>query len=67
LGCCRGELKEGDNEFIFADNPNQDLVPQHVTIKTSNLMARGRALRAEGKIEKKKSFTIREAEMVRST
>jgi hypothetical protein len=57
-------LKEGDNEFIIlADNPNQDgfsAACYHKDLEP--FMARGRALRAEGKIEKE-VFAIREAEM----
>ena len=57
-------LKEGDNEFIvLADNPKQDgfnAACYHKDLEP--FMARGRALRAEGKTEKE-VFDIREAEM----
>lgn len=57
-------LKEGDNEFIvLADNPKQDgfnAASYHKDLEP--FMARGRALRAEGKDEKE-IFEIREAEM----
>jgi hypothetical protein len=57
-------LKEGDNEFIIlADNPNQagfSAACYHEDLEP--FMARGRALRAEGKTEQE-VFTIREAEM----
>jgi hypothetical protein len=49
-------VKEGDNEFIFADNPNQDLVPQHVTIKPRTFMARGKSLKGRRKDRKKEVF-----------
>lgn len=57
-------LKEGDNEFIIlADNPNQagfSAACYHKDLEP--FMARGRALRAEGKTEPE-VFAIREAEM----
>jgi hypothetical protein len=57
-------LKEGDNEFIIlADNPNQagfSAACYHKDLEP--FMARGRALRAEGKTEQE-VFAIREAEM----
>ncbi len=57
-------LREGNNEFIvIADNPNQDgfnAACYHKDLEP--FMARGRALRAEGK-KGKEIFTIREAEM----
>jgi hypothetical protein len=57
-------LKEGDNEFIvLADNPNQDgfnAACYHKDLEP--FMARGRALRAEGKTGQE-IFAIREAEM----
>ncbi|MGB5499252.1 MAG: hypothetical protein WBM77_10020 [Maribacter sp.] len=57
-------LREGDNEFIvLADNPNQDgfnAACYHKDLEP--FMARGRALRAEGKTAKE-IFAIREAEM----
>ena len=57
-------LKEGDNEFvILADNPNQDgfsAACYHKDLEP--FMARGRALRAQGKTEQE-VFAIREAEM----
>ena len=57
-------LREGDNEFIvLADNPNSDgfnAACYHKDLEP--FMARGRALRAEGKTEKE-IFAIREAEM----
>lgn len=57
-------LREGDNEFIvLADNPNRDgfnAACYHKDLEP--FMARGRALRAEGKTSKE-IFAIREAEM----
>ena len=57
-------LKEGDNQFIvLADNPKQDgfsAACYHKDLEP--FMARGRALRAEGKSEKE-VLDIREAEM----
>lgn len=57
-------LREGDNQFIvLADNPNQDgfnAACYHKDLEP--FMARGRALRAEGKTEQE-IFAIREAEM----
>tara|TARA_R110002167_G_scaffold132370_5_gene316619 strand:- start:3211 stop:3894 length:684 start_codon:yes stop_codon:yes gene_type:complete len=57
-------LKEGDNEFIcLADNPKQNgfnAACYHKSLEP--FMARGRALRAEGKTEKE-IFDIREAEI----
>ena len=57
-------LKEGDNEFIvLADNPNQDgfsAACYHKDLEP--FMARGRALKAEGKATQE-IFAIREAEM----
>jgi len=57
-------LKEGDNEFIvLADNPNKDgfsAACYHKDLEP--FMARGRALRAEGKTGQE-IFAIREAEM----
>jgi hypothetical protein len=57
-------LREGDNEFIvLVDNPNQDgfnAACYHKDLEP--FMARGRALRAEGKTGQE-IFTIREAEM----
>jgi len=57
-------LREGDNEFIvLVDNPNQDgfnAACYHKDLEP--FMARGRALRAEGKTGKE-IFAIREAEM----
>jgi hypothetical protein len=57
-------LREGDNEFIvLADNPNKDgfnAACYHKDLEP--FMARGRALRAEGKTGKE-VFAIREAEM----
>ena len=57
-------LREGDNEFIvLADNPNQDgfnAACYHKGLEP--FMARGRALREEGKTGQE-IFTIREAEM----
>ena len=57
-------LREGDNQFIvLADNPKQDgfnAACYHKDLEP--FMARGRALRAEGKNEKE-IFDIREAEM----
>ncbi|MEH6535319.1 MAG: hypothetical protein V7719_02925 [Psychroserpens sp.] len=57
-------LREGDNEFIvLADNPNQDgfnAACYHKDLEP--FMARGRALRAEGKTGQE-IFAIREAEM----
>jgi len=57
-------LKEGDNEFIvLADNPKKDgfsAACYHKDLEP--FMARGRALRAEGKTGKE-IFDIREAEM----
>lgn len=57
-------LKEGDNEFIvLADNPNQDgfnAACYHKDLEP--FMARGRALRAEGKT-RQEIFAMREAEM----
>ncbi|MGM5470286.1 hypothetical protein ACS386_08410 [Flavobacteriaceae bacterium LMO-SS05] len=57
-------LKEGDNEFIcLADNPKQDGFSATCYQKDLEpFMARGRALRAEGKTEKE-IFDIREAEV----
>lgn len=56
-------LREGDNEFIvLADNPNRDgfnAACYHKDLEP--FMARGRALRAEGKTAKE-IFEIREAE-----
>ena len=57
-------LREGDNEFIvLADNPNQDgfsAACYHKDLEP--FMARGRALRAEGK-SGKEIYDTREAEM----
>ncbi len=57
-------FKEGDNEFIvLVDNPNQDgfnAACYHKDLEP--FMARGRALRAEGK-RGQEVFDIREAEM----
>ena len=57
-------LKEGDNEFIvLADNPSKDgfsAACYHKDLEP--FMARGRALRAEGKTGQE-IFAIREAEM----
>ena len=57
-------LREGDNEFIvLVDNPNRDgfnAACYHKDLEP--FMARGRALRAEGKTGKE-IFAIREAEM----
>lgn len=57
-------LREGDNEFIvLVDNPNRDgfnAACYHKDLEP--FMARGRALRAEGKTAKE-IFAIREAEM----
>jgi hypothetical protein len=57
-------LREGDNQFIvLADNPKQDgfsAACYHKDLEP--FMARGRALRAEGKTEKE-VLDIREAEM----
>jgi len=57
-------MREGDNEFIvLADNPNQDgfnAACYHKDLEP--FMARGRALRAEGKTGQE-IFAIREAEM----
>jgi hypothetical protein len=57
-------LREGDNEFIvLADNPNQDgfnAACYHKDLEP--FMARGRALRAEGKTGQE-IFTLREAEI----
>ncbi|MCK5442901.1 MAG: hypothetical protein KAJ23_13510 [Maribacter sp.] len=57
-------LREGDNEFIvLVDNPNQDgfkAACYHKDLEP--FMARGRALRAEGKTGQE-TFAIREAEM----
>lgn len=57
-------LKEGDNKFIvLADNPNQDgfnAACYHKDLEP--FMARGRALRAEGKT-RQEIFAIREAEV----
>ncbi|TXE16893.1 hypothetical protein ES692_11095 [Psychroserpens burtonensis] len=57
-------LREGDNEFIvLADNPNQDgfnAACYHKDLEP--FMARGRALRAEGKTGQE-IFAMREAEM----
>ncbi len=57
-------LKEGSNEFIvLADNPNKDgfnAACYHKSLEP--FMARGRALRAEGKTGQE-IFAIREAEM----
>lgn len=57
-------LREGDNEFIvLADNPNQDgfnAACYHKDLEP--FMARGRALKAEGKTGQE-IFDIREAEM----
>ncbi len=57
-------LREGDNEFIvLADNPNKDgfnAACYHKDLEP--FMARGRALRAEGKTGQE-IFAIREAEM----
>lgn len=57
-------LREGDNEFIvLADNPKQNgfnAACYHKDLEP--FMARGRALRAEGKTEQE-IFAIREAEM----
>ncbi|MDO5978800.1 hypothetical protein [Flavivirga spongiicola] len=57
-------MREGDNEFIvLADNPNQDgfnAACYHKDLEP--FMARGRALRAEGKTGQE-VFAIREAEM----
>jgi hypothetical protein len=57
-------LREGDNQFIvLADNPNQDgfsAACYHKDLEP--FMARGRALRTEGKTEQE-VFAIREAEM----
>lgn len=57
-------LREGDNEFIvLADNPNKDgfnAACYHKDLEP--FMARGRALRAEGKTGKE-VFDIREAEV----
>ncbi len=57
-------LREGDNEFIvLVDNPNQDgfnAACYHKDLEP--FMARGRALRAEGKTGQE-IFAIREAEM----
>ncbi|WP_299214188.1 hypothetical protein [uncultured Aquimarina sp.] len=57
-------LREGDNEFIvLADNPNKDgfsAACYHKDLEP--FMARGRALRAEGKTGEE-IFAIREAEM----
>ncbi|WP_028872026.1 hypothetical protein [Psychroserpens burtonensis] len=57
-------LREGDNEFIvLADNPNQDgfnAACYHKDLEP--FMARGRALRAEGKTGQE-IFDMREAEM----
>jgi len=57
-------LREGDNEFIvLADNPKQDgfnAACYHKDLEP--FMARGRALREEGKTEKE-IFAIRETEM----
>ena len=57
-------LREGDNEFIvLADNPNQDgfnAACYHKDLEP--FMARGRALKAEGK-NGQEIFAIREAEM----
>ncbi len=57
-------LREGDNEFIvLADNPNQDGFNAACYHKDLDpFMARGRALRAEGKTGQE-VFAIREAEM----
>ena len=57
-------LKEGDNEFIvLADNPNKDGFNAACYHKDLDpFMARGRALKAEGKTTKE-IFAIREAEM----
>ncbi|TXD50444.1 MULTISPECIES: hypothetical protein [unclassified Polaribacter] len=57
-------LKEGDNEFIvLADNPNQEgfnAACYHKDLEP--FMARGRALKAEGKTGQE-TFAIREVEM----
>ncbi len=57
-------MREGDNEFIvLADNPNQDgfnAACYHKDLEP--FMARGRALKAEGKTGQE-IFAIREAEM----
>jgi hypothetical protein len=57
-------LKEGDNQFIvLVDNPNQDgfnAACYHKDLEP--FMARGRALKAEGKT-RDEIFAIREAEM----
>ena len=57
-------LREGDNEFIvLADDPNKDgfsAACYHKDLEP--FMARGRALRAEGKT-RQEVFAIREAEM----
>ena len=57
-------MREGDNEFIvLVDNPNQDgfnAACYHKDLEP--FMARGRALRAEGKTGQE-IFAIREAEM----
>ncbi|MFT4804090.1 MAG: hypothetical protein ACI9YE_001288, partial [Psychroserpens sp.] len=57
-------LREGDNEFIvLADNPNQDgfnAACYHKDLEP--FMARGRALRAEGKTGQE-IFALREAEI----
>jgi hypothetical protein len=57
-------MKEGDNEFIvLADNPNKDgfsAACYHKDLEP--FMARGRALKAEGKTPQE-IFAIREAEM----
>ena len=57
-------LKEGDNQFIvLADDPNKDGFSAACYHKgLEPFMARGRALRAEGKTGKE-VFAIREAEM----
>ena len=57
-------LKDGDNEFIcLADNPKRDGFSAACYQKDLEpFMARGRALRAEGKTEKE-IFDIREAEV----
>ena len=57
-------MREGDNEFIvLADNPNQDGFNAACYHKDLDaFMARGRALRAEGKTGQE-IFAIREAEM----
>ena len=57
-------MREGNNEFIvLADNPNQDgfnAACYHKSLEP--FMARGRALKAEGKT-REEIFTIRKAEM----